>query len=68
MAFALRPHGSGYSEKVLYAFQGQPNDGALPLGGAILRKGALFGSTFYGGNSTECGDGGCGTVFRVKVR
>ncbi len=68
--------GGTWTEKVLYSFPGgtggQPKgDGAQPNGGLVLdNKGALYGTTYYGGNeSGECDGGsagvGCGTVFRI---
>jgi uncharacterized repeat protein (TIGR03803 family) len=65
--FKLTPHGSGYSESILYSFQSFP-DGAGPSGGVILGKnGELFGTTTVGGTlSGSCGSsGGCGTVFKL---
>jgi uncharacterized repeat protein (TIGR03803 family) len=55
--FKLTPAGSGYTESVLYRFQGG-NDGAIPLAGLIARNGALYGTT-RGLNSF-------GTVFRLS--
>ena len=47
--YQLTPSGSGWTEKVLYAFQG-PNDGALPYAGVVLDPdGNLYGATFYEG-------------------
>jgi uncharacterized repeat protein (TIGR03803 family) len=53
-------------ETVLYAFTGGP-DGGLPLGG-LVRDGAgnLYGTTYSGGNATEC-TGGCGVVFKLDT-
>ncbi len=52
--FELTPSGSGYSETVLYRFQGG-NDGALPIGGLLLgTTGALYGTTAFGGGATAC--------------
>jgi uncharacterized repeat protein (TIGR03803 family) len=67
--FALTPSGSGYTEKVIYAFQGG-SDGATPIGNLLIDKsGALYGTTVDGGGSTACTnayDGiGCGTVFKL---
>jgi uncharacterized repeat protein (TIGR03803 family) len=53
-------------EKALYAFKGQPGDGATPVGGlARDSKGDLFGTTSGGGDCNAAG-GGCGTVFEYK--
>ena len=50
-------------ETILYSFSG--TDGWHPLGNLIADKdGNLFGTTYYGGASTNCG-GGCGTVFEL---
>jgi uncharacterized repeat protein (TIGR03803 family) len=61
----LTPSRSGYSEKVLYSFQGG-NDGGQPYGGLIAYTGALYGTTSEGGGSGCSGDG-CGTVFEVST-
>jgi uncharacterized repeat protein (TIGR03803 family) len=66
--YELTPSGSGYSERVLYAFQGG-SDGASPFGLLIDKSGALYGTTALGGGSTACTTGsgvtGCGTVFKL---
>jgi len=50
--------------KVLYAFQGGPNDGATPAGKVILdASGNLYGMTQYGGARTL----GWGTVFKLDT-
>jgi uncharacterized repeat protein (TIGR03803 family) len=57
--FKLTPSGSGYSESVLYAFQGG-YDGAYPFAGVIADKhGALYGTTYTGGPS------GAGSVYKL---
>ena len=57
--FKLTPSGSGYSESVLYAFQGG-YDGSYPFAGVIAdQHGALYGTTYTGGPS------GGGTVFKL---
>ena len=57
--YQLTPSGSGWTEKVLYAFQGS-NDGAIPYAGVVLDpEGNLYGATFYYG----AGDGG--TIFEL---
>jgi hypothetical protein len=40
-----------WTEKVLYRFQGIPNDGARPNGDLILSNGSLYGTTLGGGNA-----------------
>jgi hypothetical protein len=68
--FRLSPpktKGGHWTEKILYAFK-SGNDGANPNGGLLLdKKGAIYGTTFYGAN-TGCGADngtGCGTVFKL---
>ncbi len=57
--FKLTPTASGYTESVLYAFQGGA-DGALPLSSLVLDKtGALYGTTSSGGA------GNAGTIFKL---
>jgi uncharacterized repeat protein (TIGR03803 family) len=64
--FKLTPSGSGYTESVLYSFQGYPNDGVHPLAGLIADKtGALYGTTLYGGSYTSGCGAGCGMVFKL---
>jgi len=65
--FKLSPGKSGWSESVLYAFQGGANDGAWPYGGLVMNKsGAILGTTARGGGSTFCGgSNGCGVVFEL---
>jgi hypothetical protein len=54
---------------VLYSFK-SGKDGANPNGGLVLdRKGAIYGTTFLGGGSSNCQTSfgtGCGTVFQLK--
>lgn len=48
--YQLTPSGSGWTEKVLYSFQGT-NDGAIPYAGVVLDPaGNLYGATFYAGS------------------
>jgi uncharacterized repeat protein (TIGR03803 family) len=78
--FELSPpkqKGGAWTEKVLYRFPGvangkQSGDGANPNGGLVLdNKGAIYGTTYYGGNNQagKCKGGvggtGCGTVFKL---
>jgi uncharacterized repeat protein (TIGR03803 family) len=55
-------------ERVLYNFTGG-SDGGLPQGGVVYWNGAFYGATQIGGkvgkNKTDCGDLGCGTVFKL---
>jgi uncharacterized repeat protein (TIGR03803 family) len=65
--FELSPNGSGgWTETVLYSFQGG-NDGDVPTTGLILdESGNLYGTTIEGGD-TACFNGdGCGTVFELS--
>jgi uncharacterized repeat protein (TIGR03803 family) len=62
--FKLTPSATGYTERVLYAFQGG-RDGAASVAGLIGDEaGALYGTTNRGG-SDRCGGRGCGTVFKL---
>jgi uncharacterized repeat protein (TIGR03803 family) len=62
--FKLTPTPSGYTETVLYSFQGG-SDGSDPEAGLIAdASGALYGTTFLGG-STSCAPLTCGTVFKL---
>ncbi len=56
--------------KRLYNFRGAPSDGAYPLAALTRDKatGDLYGTTYNGGEGTECYGfpfPGCGTVFKV---
>jgi uncharacterized repeat protein (TIGR03803 family) len=54
-----------YAETVLWRF-GTGTDGAIPLAGVIGdNNGNLYGTTVQGGSSTQCGIGGCGTVYKL---
>jgi uncharacterized repeat protein (TIGR03803 family) len=60
--FQLTP---SHKEIVLYRFKGG-TDGATPVAGLVFDlKGNLYGTTYYGGGSSNCGSGGCGTVFKL---
>jgi len=57
--FEMSPLGGGWTEKVLYSFQGG-SDGAAPFAGLIFDpSGNLYGATSNGGQ------GGGGTVFKL---
>ncbi|MBV9102454.1 MAG: hypothetical protein JO060_02625 [Candidatus Eremiobacteraeota bacterium] len=67
--FQLRPSGSGYTERVLYAFQGG-QDGELPVSALLLgSNGVLYGTTIAGGSGSGCwppsSNTGCGTVYSL---
>lgn len=78
--FKLSPpkqKGGAWTEKVLYSFKGvdngqQSGDGANPNGGLVMdSKGAIYGSTYFGGNNQKgvceggAGGTGCGIVFKL---
>lgn len=57
--FKLTPNGNGYSESILYSFQGGA-DGVFPFASLISDSaGALYGTTFGGGSA------GHGIVFKL---
>jgi len=70
--FKLSPpkqKGGAWAEKVLHSFAGG-KDGAEPNGGLVLDStGAVYGTTYFGGNEAACPGGvggtGCGTVFKL---
>ncbi len=57
--FKLTPGGSGYSERVIYAFHGA--DGNLPYGAPTIdeRTGDVYGTTYWGGTK------GIGVIFKL---
>jgi uncharacterized repeat protein (TIGR03803 family) len=58
--YEISPSGSGWTFRVIYAFQGNP-DGAHPVGGLVMdQSGNLYGTTYTGGPD----DGG--TVFELS--
>ncbi|HZP25294.1 MAG TPA: choice-of-anchor tandem repeat GloVer-containing protein [Terriglobales bacterium] len=60
IVYQLSPSGSGWSEQVLYTFQGQ-NDGDTPIGGLVMdAAGNLYGTT------SQDGANGGGTVFELS--
>jgi hypothetical protein len=80
VVFEIRPpkkKGGAWTQKVLHNFAGVETghdfgDGASPNGGLVLdSEGALYGTTYYGGNNIkgECQGGtagtGCGIVFKL---
>ena len=56
--FELTPTASGWTEKILYSFQGE-SDGSGPVGVIFDQSGNLFGATISGGTN------GGGTVFEL---
>jgi uncharacterized repeat protein (TIGR03803 family) len=64
--YKLTPSKSGFDEKVLYSFKGGI-DGIAPSGGLVADKsGAVYGTTTEGGGD-NCGNAGCGTVFKLAA-
>jgi len=70
--FKLSPpktKGGKWTEKVLHGFKGGA-DGANPNGGLVFDgKGAIYGTTLYGGGSSNCNttySAGCGTAFKLS--
>jgi uncharacterized repeat protein (TIGR03803 family) len=63
--FELIRSNGGWTEKVLYNFEGNGKDGYFPAGGVTLdATGNVYGATESGGaDSLGCGGFGCGTVF-----
>jgi len=60
VVYKLSPSGSGWTETILYNFQGL-NDGQNPVGGLIFdQAGNLYGTTFDGGIN------GGGTVYELS--
>lgn len=59
--FVLTPTSGGWTEKILYSFQGGATDGANPAAGLVIaaKTGALYGTTEFGGAD------GFGTVFQM---
>jgi uncharacterized repeat protein (TIGR03803 family) len=63
IVFKLTPSGSSYTYTVVYEFPGGTG-GYLPQAGVTTDShGAVYGTTYYGGNS-NC-SGGCGLVFKI---
>lgn len=65
--FKLTPSGSGYTESILYSFQGAPKDGAYPYGGLTPVGGGL--SLIAGGKvigmTSSAGSHGGGIAYEV---
>lgn len=60
--FKVDPHGI---VTILHTFLGG-SDGAWPMGPLWLAAdGSLYGTTWTGGGGGSCGNGGCGTVFKI---
>lgn len=54
------------TESVIYSFKSSP-DAAEPQAGLVDLNGMLYGTTFGGGGSKNCGELGCGAVFKVST-
>src|SRR5271166_201225 len=64
--FKLTYKSSAWIMKPLFLFTAGGSGGAIPYARVILGKdGTLYGTTGYGGNPQNCGDG-CGVVFNLK--
>lgn len=63
--FQLTPSRNGWTETVLYSFQGAP-DGEQPSQLVVDNQGNLYGTTGAGGISGDCFNGSCGTVFELS--
>lgn len=64
--FRLSPAGSGWVLSSLYSFKGGA-DGYLPWARVVFGPdGALYGTTYQGGDPSRCQPIGCGTVFRLQ--
>ena len=65
IVFRLTPSRKGEWRKTVLHDFGGGNDGAFPAAGLALFAGALYGTTYSGGNPA-CGvTNGCGTVFQM---
>jgi len=61
-------NGHGWVFSILHSFAGSP-DGSSPFNGSSVtfdNVGNLYGATYGGGTSQNCGSIGCGTVFEVS--
>ncbi len=66
-AFMITPTGT---LTTLYSFCSQQNcsDGSGPYGGlAQVSNGTLYGTTYFGGSSSNCYTEGCGTLFSLSL-
>jgi uncharacterized repeat protein (TIGR03803 family) len=62
--YELIPHGSGYKEKIIHNFS--IYDGLEPGSGLTIGPGpALYGTTYFGGDTNACPYVGCGLVFKL---
>jgi uncharacterized repeat protein (TIGR03803 family) len=65
--FELSPSSGGvWTEGTVYAFNGG-TDGCVPASNLIFdSSGNLYGTTEFGGGSTNCSSSGCGTVYALS--
>lgn len=64
--YELSPTGDTWKFSVLYDFTNKA-DGGIPYGTPIVGKtGALYGTTYGGGNSANCFNDGCGVVYELS--
>ena len=64
--FELSLSSAGWTEKVLYAFS-VGAQGFFPISALTIDSGGrLYGFTYFGGTSTNCGASGCGTVYQLS--
>lgn len=67
-AYKLSPPtvtGGAWTLSDLWDFSGGV-DGSIPFGGLILSGGALYGTTYSGGNLSLCNAIGCGVVYKLS--
>jgi uncharacterized repeat protein (TIGR03803 family) len=56
-----------WTENVIYRFEGGTQDGGSPASDVTFdANGNFYGTTYFGGNSPLCNDGGCGTVYEFS--
>jgi hypothetical protein len=65
--YGLTLSGGSWSEAILYAFTGYPNnDGEDAYSDIIYSGGYIYGTTLNGGTSMNCDSSGCGTVYALQ--
>jgi uncharacterized repeat protein (TIGR03803 family) len=68
VVFELSQSAGVWTQTILHAFTDANGDGSYPQMPLLLIKGALYGTTLFGGSSNNCSGGGglgCGTAFRL---